>query len=165
MGNPQPEVPMNLIFAALPTETVTRLRAGGLDANGQPPERTVSDGGNPCRHCLAEIEAGEPMLILAHRPFPAAQPYAEIGPIFLHAGDCPRHADSPGMPAMFAARDRMMVRGYGADDRIVYGTGQVVETARLEAVCRDILADPRVAYLHLRSAKNNCYQARVDRAA
>ncbi len=156
---------MNLIFSALPTETVARLRAGAPDANGQPPGRTVSDGGNPCRHCLAEIAAGEPMLILAHRPFPAPQPYAEVGPIFLHAGDCPRHADSPHMPAMFAAGDRMMVRGYGTDERIVYGTGQVVETARLEAVCRAILADPRVAYIHLRSARNNCYQARVDRAA
>jgi hypothetical protein len=156
---------MNLIFSALPTEIVARLRAGGLDANGQPPERAVSDGGNPCRHCLAEIEAGEPMLILAHRPFPAAQPYAEIGPIFLHAGDCQRHPDSPTMPAMFAARDRMMVRGYGADHRIVYGTGQVVETARLEEISRGLFEEPRVAYIHLRSAKNNCYQARVDRKA
>jgi hypothetical protein len=69
------------------------------------------------------------------------------------------------MPAMFAGWERLMVRGYGADDRIVYGTGQVVETARLEAVCRAIFADPRVAYIHLRSAANNCYQARVDRAA
>jgi hypothetical protein len=156
---------MNLIFSALPTETVARLREGAPDANGQPPERTVSDGGNPCRHCLAEIAAGEAMLILAHRPFPAPQPYAEVGPIFLHAENCPRHAGSPHMPAMFAARERMLVRGYGADDRIVYGTGQVVETARLEAVCRAILADQRVAYIHLRSAANNCYQARVDRAA
>jgi hypothetical protein len=156
---------MDLIFSALPTETVTRLRAGGSDANGQPPERTVSDGGNPCRHCLAEIAAGEAMLILAHRPFPAPQPYAELGPIFLHAGNCPRHPDSPQMPAMFAGWERLMVRGYGMDDRIVYGTGQVVDTARLEAACRDLFADPRVAYIHLRSAKNNCYQARVDRAA
>ena len=51
------------------------------------PERQVSDGSAvPCRHCLSDVAAGEPFLILAHRPFPEAQPYAETGPIFLRAG-------------------------------------------------------------------------------
>ena len=68
------------------TELVKRLQDGGTDANGQKPERHVCSGGMmPCRHCLADIKAGEPYLILAHRPFPSAQPYAEQGPIFLHA--------------------------------------------------------------------------------
>ena len=93
---------MSLIFSALPTEAVARLRAGGLDANGQPPERHVSDGGgNPCRHCLREIPAGAPMLVLAWRPFPAPQPYAELGPIFLCAAPCERHPDSGALPALF----------------------------------------------------------------
>jgi hypothetical protein len=155
---------MDIVFSALPSATVERLRAGAPDANGQPPERRVSDGGAPCRHCLREIGAGETMLVLAHRPFPGLQPYAETGPIFLHAEPCARHPDTSAMPELFAGWERLMVRGYGTDDRIVYGTGRVVETAELEAACRLILADPSVAYLHLRSAKNNCYQARVDRA-
>ena len=29
---------------------------------------------------------------------------------------------------------------------------------------QDMLEDPRVAYVHVRSATNNCYQARIDRA-
>ena len=38
-------------FTPIPTETVRALQAGGPDANGQLPERHVSDGGgNPCRH-------------------------------------------------------------------------------------------------------------------
>ena len=57
----------------------------------------------------------------------------------------------------------MLMRGYGTDDRIVYGTGRVVPTPDLEAACAATLRDPGVAYLHLRSARNNCYQARVDR--
>ena len=78
----------------------------------------------PCRHCLADIKAGEPYLILAHRPFPAAQPYAEQGPIFLHAESCPRHPDSEDAPRMFLEREAYLIRGYGADDRIVYGYGE-----------------------------------------
>ncbi len=153
-----------LKFIALATETAHALRAGGPDANGQAPERDISDGsGVPCRHCLSDIAAGEPFLILAHRPFPGAQPYAEIGPIFLHAEPCERHSETQGVPALFLSRAHALVRGYGKDDRIVTGTGQVVPSAEIAMVARDLLARPQVAYLHLRSASNNCYQCRIER--
>jgi Protein of unknown function (DUF1203) len=151
-------------FVALPTDAVRALQGGGLDANGQPPERHVSDGaGNPCRHCLTEIAAGEPMLVLAYRPFPAPQPYAELGPIFLHARPCARH-EGAGAPLMFHGWERLLIRGYGLDDRIVYGTGQVVRIPKLEAAATALLDRPDVAYLHARSAANNCYQCRIERA-
>jgi hypothetical protein len=149
-------------FVAIPTDVVRALQAGGVDANGQAPERAISDGdGNPCRHCLAMIPKGAGMLVLAHRPFPALQPYAEVGPIFLCADPC----DAGGggdLPAMLASPD-YIVRGYGADDRIVYGTGGVVSTGAIPARAGDLLADDRVAYVHVRSARNNCYQLRIDR--
>ncbi|MCP5373068.1 MAG: DUF1203 domain-containing protein [Hyphomicrobiales bacterium] len=152
-----------LRFIALPTDTARALRAGGPDANGQAPVRRVSDGaGIPCRHCLAPVAAGDPYLVLAHRPFPAAQPYAETGPVFLHAGDCPRHGEDAGMPPMFRARETWLLRGYGADDWIVYGTGGPVPTRDLEARAADLLARPDVAYLHLRSAQYNCFQCRIE---
>ncbi len=156
----------DLRFLALPTADVRDLQIGGRDANGQVPERQVSDGnGNPCRHCLAEIAEGEPFLVLAHRPFPALQPYAEVGPIFLHEAPCPRYDEAAGVPAPFLApnRDRLLIRGYGANDRILYGTGQVVETRELAAAADALLARPEVAYLHVRSSTNNCYQCRVER--
>ena len=149
-------------FTPIPTETVRAYQAGGPDANGQPPERQISDGGgNPCRHCLQMIPQGAGMLILAHRPFPAPQPYAELGPIFLCADPCEAGGGS-ALPEMLASPD-YIVRGYGADDRIVYGTGAVVPTDRIAARAADLLADPRVAYVHVRSARNNCYQVRIDR--
>ena len=78
-------------FTSMPTEVARAYQAGAADANGQVPERHISDGdGVPCRHCQRDVAAGEPYLILAHRPFPTAQPYAEQGPIFLHAESCPR---------------------------------------------------------------------------
>ena len=152
-----------LKFVALATETARALQAGNPDANGQTPERQLSDGsGVPCRHCLSDVAAGEPFLVLAHRPFPDAQPYAETGPIFLHAEPCERHGETPEVPALFLNRAQALVRGYGKDDRIVYGTGQVVPSAKIGAVAQDLLARPEVAYLHLRSASNNCYQCRIE---
>ena len=153
-----------LRFIALATDTTRALQAGSPDANGQAPERQVSDGsGVPCRHCLSDVAAGAPFLVLAHRPFPEVQPYAETGPIFVHAEPCARHGETAAVPALFLSRDRALIRGYGTDDRIVYGTGQVVASAEIGRTAQALLERPEVAYLHLRSASNNCYQCRIER--
>ena len=148
-------------FTPIPTDIVRAYQAGGLDANGQAPERSVSDGGgNPCRHCMAMIPQGAGMLILAHRPFPEPQPYAELGPIFLCADECTAGGGAL-LPEMLASPDYIL-RGYSAENRIVYGTGAVVATSTILAEAEARLADPRVAYVHVRSARNNCYQCRID---
>lgn len=154
---------MTIHFTPIPTPIVRAYQAGGLDANGQTPERSVSDGdGNPCRHCLKMIPEGAAMLVLAHRPFPAPQPYAELGPIFLCADACDAAVAGTDLPEMLTSPD-YIVRGYGANDRIVYGTGGVVSTDQIAAQASAKLADLNVAYVHVRSARNNCYQVRIDR--
>ncbi len=151
-------------FTAMPTETARAYQAGGPDANGQPAEHHISDGaGNPCRHCLQMIPKGAGMLILAHRPFPAPQPYAELGPIFLCADAC-EAGGGDAIPEILAAPD-YIIRGYSADNRIVYGTGAVVPTASIPTEAEARLADRRIAYIHIRSARNNCYQLRVERVS
>ena len=56
-----------------------------------------------------------------------------------------------------------ILRGYGRNDRIVYGTGAVVAIETLPEEAARRLADPRIAYVHVRSARNNCFQVRIDR--
>jgi hypothetical protein len=155
---------MKPLFKALPTEAVRALQDGAPDAYGMTPEKKISDGdGVPCRHCLKNVAAGEPYLVLAYRPFPALQPYAETGPIFLHAEACERAPESDVLPGLFGRTTAYIVRGYSADDRIVYGTGAVVPTAEIPARAEELLACEEIAYLHMRSAKNNCYQCRIER--
>ena len=67
------------------------------------------------------------------------------------------------VPAMLESPDYIL-RGYSAENRIVYGTGGVVATEAIPARAGALLADPRVAYVHVRSARNNCFQVRVERA-
>ncbi len=142
---------------------MTALRAGGPDSYGAPAERTVSDGaGNPCRHCLKDIPAGAAMLIVAHRPFPTLQPYAETGPIFLCA-DCAPAAPSETPPPVVARRKEFLVKAYGHDDRIRYGFGRVTPVPEIPDYCETLLADPATAYVDLRSAANNCFICRVRR--
>ena len=154
-----------ILFRAMPTDEARQFQAGWLDAYGLKPEMKVSDGdGVPCRHCLCDVGEGETYLILAYRPFPELQPYAETGPIFLHAEPCERAADAVEIPPMLAKREAHLIKGYGADDRIVYGTGRIVPSPELETAAADILARDGVAYVHVRSSVNNCYTCRIDRA-
>ena len=154
---------MTIAYHALDAELVAAIRAGGPDAYGAAAERTVSDGGgNPCRACLEDIPEGAEMLILAHRPFPALQPYAETGPIFL-CENC--NARSPGaMPPAIATRREFLAKGYDHDDRIVYGTGRITPVTEVDAYCEDLLKREEIAFVDLRSAANNCFICRVRRA-
>ena len=153
---------MPITYQALPTEIARHYQRDGADANGHLPERSVSDGkGVPCRHCMDIVPAGQEFLILSHRPFPEAQPYAEQGPIFLCAGPCKR-ADTMAFPA-FLQSPEYILRGYSTDNRIVYGSGVVVDTPKIPEAAEALLAREDIAYLHVRSASNNCYHLRIER--
>ncbi|HPE25863.1 MAG: DUF1203 domain-containing protein [Rhodobacteraceae bacterium] len=154
---------MQIRFQPLDSETVRALRAGWPDAHGQPAERVRAEGGgNPCRHCLDFVPDGAEMLVCAHRPFPAPQPYAETGPIFLCAAACAPWAGQ-GVPPILRSGPDYLLKGYDARHRIVYGTGGVVAAAKVAARAEDLLARPEIAFVDVRSARNNCFQARIRR--
>jgi hypothetical protein len=155
-----PEIQM----IAVPTEQARAFQRGEADAYGNAPERKVSDGsGVPCRHCLKPVAVDEPYLVLAYRPFPELQPYAETGPIFLHAEACEQAEPDGELPEIASGVPDYIVRGYGHDDRIVYGTGKVTGTGTIAARAEELLARPEIAYVHVRSSRNNCYQWRIER--
>jgi len=153
---------MPLSVRGIPSDYVDRVRRGGPDANGLPAVTRVAEGvANPCRHCLELIREGDAKLVLAYRPFRSLQPYAEVGPIFLHARACNGY-ESEKLPAWFDYMDPAIIRGYGDDDWIRYDTGDVLPGAELTAACGRILADSAIEYVHIRS-KFSCFQCRVER--
>lgn len=148
---------------ALPTHVVRALQAGGADAYGAAPEHAISDGhANPCRHCLRDIPKGADMLILAYRPFDSLHPYAETGPIFLCAESCTR-GHGAQLPEILTTSPDYLIKGYALNDRIIYGTGAIVPSDDLTAYAEQVMQNPEVTYMHIRSARNNCYLARLDR--
>lgn len=154
----------SLSFVPLPTERVRQLQNGGPDAYGNVPERRISDGeGVPCRHYLKEVPKGQPYLVLAHRPFATVQAYAETGPIFLCANRC-----APGggwdVPEILSS-PHYILRGYDSAETIVYGTGSVVDRDQIPERASLLLSDSRIAFLHVRSASNNCYHVRIERTS
>ena len=155
---------MTIRFEPYDPASVALWRGGGADDYGLAPECAASDGGgNPCRSCLRHVERGAPMLVLAACPFGRTHPYAETGPIFLHAEDCAPWSGE-GAPPILATSPDYLVKGYGADERIVYGTGGIVAAEEVVARCEALLAEERIAFVDVRSARNNCFQTRARRA-
>ena len=155
---------MSIRYTALPTEIVRAYQRGAPDAYGNRPERQVADdGGYQCRHCLTIIPPGKGMLLVAHRPFEALDAYAETGPIFVCEDEYEGFETQENVPETLTASPDYLVKAYGTNNRIIYGTGRVVTAEKLAERAAEVFADPEVAYLHVRSSRNNCYQARIDR--
>ena len=151
-----------LIFLPMETDAVRALQRGGPDANGRTPEKFMSDGtGLPCRHCLANIEEGDEVLVLSHKPFQTKQPYAEQGPIFLHSVECGPYEKIESLPAMYAPDEQLLLRGYSKEERIIYGTGTITENSNIAQIADRIFRNPDVQFIHARSASNNCYQFKI----
>lgn len=155
---------MPIRYTALPTDVARAYQRGAPDAYGNPPERQIADdGGYQCRHCLTIIPPGDAMLLVAHRPFGGLDAYAETGPIFICERECKGYGSQASVPETLTASADYLVKAYGSNDRIIYGTGTVVPADAMPARAEELFENPHVAYLHVRSSRNNCYQARIDR--
>jgi hypothetical protein len=144
----------------MPVAEANQYRAGAADVYGNPAEHHVSDGSAPCRCCLRMIPEGDPMLALAYRPFIAVHAYAETGPVFLCTTDCA--PDNTQLPAVVVSPEYLL-KAYCAQERIIYGTGQITSKDDIESYAAELLARDDVAFVDLRSARNNCWQSRIFR--
>ncbi len=154
----------NITFQPIDASTATLFRNGGLDANGQPAERHVSDGGgNPCRCCLRDIPLNAAMLVLSYRPFDTVNPYVETGPIFLCADDCAPWSAQDAPPILTTSPDYLL-KAYTSDERIKYGTGQITPASDISSYASALLSRDDIAFVDVRSARNNCYQLRIVRS-
>jgi len=151
------------IFQGMPKEIADKYRTGAPDAYGNKAEQMVSDGDAPCRCCLRIIPKGKEMLVFAYRPFKKVQPYAETGPVFLCAIEC--HAgDNEETPEILTSPSYLL-KGYSSNERIIYGTGKITATDEIESYADELLKRADVAFVDLRSASNNCWQARLTAEA
>lgn len=123
--------------------------------------RTSDDDGNPCRSCLRITPSGSRLILFAHRPFTASGPYAEIGPVFIHAEDCAPYAQPDRFPADFRPR-RLTFRAY--DMRGDIDDATVADGAGAETALERLFASEDVAEVHVRNPAWGCYDFRVVRA-
>jgi Protein of unknown function (DUF1203) len=157
---------------AIAPEVVRQLLA--IDDAGNPPRLlTDDDGGSPLRCCLRPAEPGERIALVSYAPLrrwaqqTAAQPgpYDEVGPVFVHVGQCPG-PDGTGYPGWLAA-GRRVLRAYSADGRIL--RGRLIDADRgcspvaAESALAEMFADPQVALVHARAVEFGCFTFEVRR--
>jgi hypothetical protein len=146
---------------ALPEERLATIRRTGVDdaSNEVGPPREAA-GGEPLRCCLRYAEPSESVLLIAYRPFDADGPYAETGPVFVHAHKCAGYAGD-GYPDAF--RDRQQVlRCYDATGTIIGGR-MSEQGGDVEALIEQLLSDARVDRIHTRNVVFGCYMSQIRR--
>jgi len=115
--------------------------------------------GNPCRHCVRLTLPGERMILLAYRPFDTGGPYAEIGPVFVHAEACEPY-DRREFPADYLVRP-LTLRAYDAAGSIV--EAEVAPPHGSSLALERLFGIDRVEFVHARNPSWGCYHFRIDR--
>jgi hypothetical protein len=148
---------------ALAPARLEAIRSRGTDDSGNAVSRGLrGEGGEPLRCCLRLAEAGEQVLLIAYRPFDRPGPYAETGPVFIHAARCAGYSPQAGYPEAF--RDRMQVfRSYDAEG-VITGGRLCSPQERAEDVIAEIFEDESVERIHTRNVVFCCYMLQIRRA-
>lgn len=153
---------MSFHVRAIPANQLRTIRTRGEDDLGNRLLPRPADGGEPLRCCLHEAGPAEPIALIGYRPSDLGGPYAETGPVFVHARDCPGYPSPAAYPESFRPR-RQVFRAYGPDGRIV--DAEVVEGTAAEAAIERLLARPEVDRIDSRNVAYGCYMFRIERAA
>ena len=151
---------------AIATEVAERFRRTGLDDRGLPVHRRVVDGpGFPCRHCLQLGQPGEAMLLASYNlPHPQGV-YWTPSPVFLHAGPCPRFSAENQVAPIVLANALVSVRSYDAAELCLYELGGVAEGAAVAPLLGRALADARVRFINIHTARPGCLLTAVEKLA
>jgi hypothetical protein len=143
-------------ISALPSDELRRIRIAGSDDFENPfcPE-VAKVGGSPLRCCLRESEPGERIALISYRPFPWPGPYAEVGPVFVHAEECGGYIETSRYPEGFAKR-RQLLRAYNHRHEISDAI-QAINGDQTVQILSWLLARPEVDFVHSRNVEWGCY--------
>jgi Protein of unknown function (DUF1203) len=140
------------------------MRAAGVDEHGNPFTGYPAHGWEPLRCCLRIARRDEQIALIGYRPFIAVSPWAEVGPVYVHAAACAGYPTGVGLPGELRTGPRML-RGYRADGSLAYDhITHVPDGVDIEAALHRLLAEPDVAEVHVRAVETQCFTYVVSRA-
>lgn len=157
------QIATGIQVSAIDAAVLSQLRERD-DAGREPRLLTDDDGGSPLRCCLRRSRPGESIALVSYAPLRrwARQtgadpgPYEELGPVFIHQAPCegPADGDAP-VPLMEAHR---VLRAYSAAGVILGGTlFEPTAAPDAGAALSLALADPQVAFVHVRAVEFGCF--------
>jgi hypothetical protein len=146
-------------YDALAGELVARVRNELRDDHGNTLHVQTSASPAPCRSCLRIAPASSRLILFAYRPFVMGGPYAEVGPVFVHAEWCePYRANA--FPEDFRART-LVFRAYDACGAI--RDAVLADGVDAEDALGRLFADDAVRFVHVRNPAWGCFDFAVFR--
>ena len=106
-------------------------------------------------------EPTDEVLLLSYRPLDDNTPYAEIGPIFIHANNCRPYEFASTFPPAFFERE-LVLRAYDYEGRIF--DAKVAPRGEAERIATSFLALPDVREVHVRHTSYTCFDFKITRA-
>ena len=147
----------NYDVLAIDPARLTAMRERGGDEHGNAFTAAPAAGWEPLRCCLTVAAKGEAIALISYTPLPTPSPWAETGPVFVHAEQCDGYAQDSGLPPQLRTGPRIL-RAYRTDRTLDYehityvGKGDDIEPA-----LRELLDAPDVGEVHVRAATAQCF--------
>lgn len=151
-------------IVAIPTEVAEAVRATmRAPVYGFPAHAEVATDAAPCRHCLRITTPGEDRRILfTYDRFTSLESLPQPGPIYIHAGNCPRYPEDGGFPEELRGSPRTL-EAYARGRRLL--AQEYVSDGRFEPVIEELFTRADVDYLQVNSTTAGCFTFRVERSA
>jgi hypothetical protein len=138
------------------------MRGAGRDEHGNQFTAYPAVGWEPLRCCLRLAREDESIALISYTPFTARSPWAETGPVYVHAAGCEGFA-ADELPDQLRTGPRIL-RTYRADGTLDYEhVTHVPEGEDLEPALRKLFAEPEVATVHVRALLTQCFTYAVER--
>ncbi|MDB5094299.1 MAG: hypothetical protein JWO85_2400 [Candidatus Eremiobacteraeota bacterium] len=150
---------LKLRYVPIPAEIAESARRTRRDAFGHDLEVQRDTG--PCRVCLRISEGPENVLLLSYQPLPDRNPYAEVGPIFIHEHECAPYTAFDAFPEDFAARE-LVLRAYDRGGRIF--DAAVAPSGEGARVAAEFLSNADIHEVHVRHTSYTCFDFKIVRA-
>jgi hypothetical protein len=151
---------LTLQYVPIPLEIAQEARRTRRDAFGHDIEVYRDTG--PCRVCLRISTSPENLLLLSYQPLPDRNPYAEVGPIFIHEHECVPYNSLDAFPEDFASRE-LVLRAYDGNGRIF--DAAVAPSGEGARVATEFLTNAAVHEVHVRHTSYTCFDFKIVRAS
>ena len=150
--------PNHLLVHAIDPARLDVVRTTGADGHGNQLRPFAATGeGEPLRCCLRYAQPGEQIALISYAPFEEPSVWREVGPIYIHAARCEGYTPTGDLPEQIATGPRVL-RTYRADDTMNYEHNTVVtDAADLEPIIQDLLSEPEVSTVHVRTLAPQCF--------
>lgn len=146
-----------LRVTAIDPSRLAAVRAAGKDEHGNEFRPYGALGWEPLRCCLRVAGEGERIALISYAAFTAQSPWAEVGPVYVHADDCGGYPDSSQLPAELRTGPHIL-RSYHADETLDYDDIEYVPGGQdIEPMLRELVERPNVALVHVRAARTQCF--------